>query len=275
MNRVAAVQVFLLAILGILLAGCGGSGGSSATPGPSPTPITFFSGLYEINNASAVNPGTNFTLQGSLLQSGNNLSGVMHASGLSCFSFNTDIPVRGLLGIDNTGNFTVNLVFSLPSGQTLSLNTIHPFGHFSFISGTYLLDGAGCAVPDQGNVVGESLSIGGSWMGHFNSSGGVVSQVTNMTLTQTGPDAHGFFSATGTATITGGTCFSNATVDPASVIVGTGSTLIFDNAQPGTTGKTIIQGDLASGVIGSNFNGTYISTQDTCSETGTVTFFFG
>jgi len=119
------------------------------------------------------------------------------------------------------------------------------------------------------------LSIGGSWMGHFNSSGGVVSQVTNMTLTQTGPDAHGFFSATGTATITGGTCFSNATVDPASVIIGTGSTLIFDNAQPGTTGKTIIHGDLGSGLIGSNFNGTYISTQGTCSETGTVTFFFG
>jgi hypothetical protein len=96
-----------------------------------------------------------------------------------------------------------------------------------------------------------------------------------MTLTQTGPDAHGFFSATGTATITGGTCFSNATVDPASVIIGTGSTLIFDNAQPGTTGKTIIHGDLGSGLIGSNFNGTYISTQGTCSETGTVTFFFG
>jgi hypothetical protein len=273
MNRVAAVQVFLLAIFCLVLSGCGG--GSSAMPGPTPTPITFFSGLYEINEASAVNPGTNFTLQGSLLQSGNNLSGVMHATGLSCFSFNTDIPVRGSLGIDNTGNFTVNLVFSLPGGQTLSLNTIHPFGHFSFISGTYSLVGAGCAASDQGNVVGQSLSIGGSWMGHFNSSGGVVSQVTNMTLTQTGPDAHGFFSATGTATITGGTCFSNATVDPGSVIIGTGSTLIFDNAQPGTTGKTIIHGDLGSGLIGSNFNGTYISTQGTCSETGTVTFFFG
>jgi hypothetical protein len=275
MNRVAAVQVFLLAILGILLAGCGGSGGSSAIPGPSPTPITFFSGLYEINQASAVSPGTNFTLQGSLLQSGNNLSGVMHATALPCFPFNTDIPVTGKLGIDQTGNFSVDLVYSLPGGQTLSLNTIHPFGHFSFISGTYSLNGAGCAASDQGNVVGQSLSIGGSWMGHFNSSGGVVSQVTNMTLTQTGPDAHGFFSATGTATITGGTCFSNATVDPASVIIGTGSTLIFDNAQPGTTGKTIIHGDLGSAIIGSNFNGTYVSTQGTCSETGTVTFFFG
>ncbi len=137
MNHVAAVQVFLLAIFCLVLSGCGGS--SSAMPGPTPTPITFESGLYEIDEASAVNPGTKFTLQGSLLQSGNNLSGVMHASGLSCFSFNTDIPVSGTLGIDNTGNFSVNLVLSLPGGQTLSLNTIHPFGHLGIISGTYSL----------------------------------------------------------------------------------------------------------------------------------------
>ena len=272
MRRYGLVLV-LTGVICLGLAGCGG--GSSVMPGPTPTPITFSSGLYEINQASGVHPGTNFTLQGSLLQSGNNLSGVMHASGLPCFPFNTDIPVIGKLGIDNTGNFTVDLVYSLPGGQTLSLNTIHPFGHLGVITGTYSLAGAGCAASDQGNVGGQSLSIGGSWMGHFNSSGGVVSQVTNMTLTQTGPDANGFFSATGTATITGGTCFSSATVDPASVIIGTGSTLIFDNAQPGTTGKTIIQGDLASGLIGSSFNGTYVSTQGTCSETGTVNFFFG
>ena len=132
MNRVAAVQVLLLAIFCLVLSGCGGS---SAMPGPTPTPITFESGLYEIDETSAVNPGTTFTLQGSLLQSGNNLSGVMHATGLSCFSFNTDIPVTGKLGIDNTGNFTVDLLLSLPTGQTLSLNTIHPFGHFGIIFG--------------------------------------------------------------------------------------------------------------------------------------------
>jgi len=273
MNHVAAVQVFLLEIFCLVLSGCGG--GSSAMPGPTPTPIFFASGLYQIDETSTTNPNTSFTLQGSLLQSGNNLSGVMHASGLSCFSFNTDIPVSGKLGTDNTGNFTVDLLFSLPAGQTLSLNTIHPFGHLFIISGTYSLAGAGCAAPDQGNVFGQSLSIGGSWMGHFNSSGGVVSQVTSMTLTQTGPDVNGFFSATGTATITGGTCFSSATVDAASIIVGTGSTLILDNAQPGTTGKTIVQGDLQAGIIGSSFNGTYTSTQGTCSETGSVTLFIG
>jgi hypothetical protein len=271
MNHLAAVQLSLLAILCLVLSGCGGG---STMPGTTSAPLPFFPGLYEIDEASTVNPGTKFTLQGSLLQSGNNLSGVMHATGLSCLSFNTDIPVSGKLGTDNTGNFTVDLVLSLPTGQTLSVNTIHPFGHLGIISGTYSLAGAGCPA-DQGNAGGETLSIGGSWMGHFNSSGGVVSQVTNMTLTQTGPDAHGFFSATGTATITGGTCFSSATVDPASVILGTGSTLIFDNAQPGTTGKTILHGDLQAGIIGFNFNGTYVSTQGTCSETGTVTLFFG
>ena len=83
MNQVAAVQIFLLAIFCLVLSGCGG--GSSMMPGPTPTPITFFSGLYEINEASAVNPGTNFTLQGSLLQSGNNLSGLCTPAGYLVF----------------------------------------------------------------------------------------------------------------------------------------------------------------------------------------------
>ena len=92
-----------------------------------------------------------------------------------------------------------------------------------------------------------------------------------MTLSQTGPDTHGLFSATGTATINGGTCFSSATVDPATLVIGAGSTLVFDNAQSGTTGKTIMQGDFTPLLIGSSFTGTYTSTQGACSETGSFT----
>ncbi|MBZ5531387.1 MAG: hypothetical protein LAO20_08145 [Acidobacteriia bacterium] len=96
-----------------------------------------------------------------------------------------------------------------------------------------------------------------------------------MALTQTGPDAHGLFSGTGTATITGGTCFSAATVDPASLLIGAGSQLILDNSQPGTTGKTILQGDFAPLAFGGDFfTGTYTSTQGTCSESGTVSMQF-
>ena len=263
MRRSGLVLVFT----GVICLGLAGCGGSSTMQGATSAPLPFFPGLYQISEDSTVHPGTSFTLQGSLLQSGNNVSGVMHANGLSCLSFNTDIPLSGKLGTDSTGNFTVDLVLSLPTGQTLSLNTTHPDGHLSFIDGNYSLTGAGCLPTDQGGVNGQSLGVQGPWIGHFNSTGGVVSQL-NMMLTQTGPDAHGFFSATGTATITGGTCFSSAIVDPATVVIGTGSTLIFDNSQSGTTGKTIMQGDFSPLIIGSTFTGTYTSTQGTCSETG-------
>ncbi|HSK42337.1 MAG TPA: hypothetical protein VLA83_00460, partial [Candidatus Binatia bacterium] len=52
------------------------------------------------------------------------------------------------------------------------------------------------------------------------------------------------------------------------LVIGAGSTLIFENSQPGTTGKTIMQGDFSPLIIGSSFTGTYTSTQGTCSETG-------
>ena len=264
MNRVVAVQIFLLANLGLLLSGCGGS--SSAMPGPTPTPLPFFSGLYQIDGTSTVNPATSFHLAGSLMQAGNNVSGVMHMTLAPCISFSTDLPVTGTLGVNNAGDFTVDLVLTLPGAQKLSFNLIHPGGHLSILSGSYTLAG-GCLPTDQGGVGGQELGVQGNWIGHFNSSGGVVSQL-NMTLTQTGPDIHGLFSATGTATITDGTCFSSATVDPATIVIGLGSTLIFDNAQPGTTGKTIMQGDFMPLIIGTTFTGTYTSTQGTCSEAG-------
>lgn len=268
MPRIPYCRLHFALMVCLGLAGCGGS--NMMTPAPTSTPLPFFPGLYQISETSTVNPSANFTVAGSLMQSGNSVSGVMHMSGASCFSFNTDIPVNGTLGVNNTGDFTVDLALALPSGQTLSLSTIHPGGHLSIIDGTYTLTGAGCAAPDQGNVGGGVVGVTGIWIGHFNSSGGVVSQI-NMMLNQTGPDANGFFSATGTATITGGTCFSTATVDPASVVIGSGSSLIFDNAQPGTTGKTTMQGDFAPLVFGgATFTGTYTSTQGTCSETGSV-----
>jgi hypothetical protein len=264
MNRVAAVQVFLLATFCLVLSGCGGS---SAMPRPTPTPLPFGSGLYQIDGTSTVNPATSLHLAGSLMQSGNNVSGVMHMTLAPCISFSTDLPVTGALGVNSAGDFTVDLALTLPGAQKLSFNLIHPGGHISILSGNYTLAGGGCLPIDQGGAGGQELGVQGNWIGHFNSSGGVVSQL-NMTLTQTGPDIHGLFSATGTATITGGTCFSSATVDPATLVIGTGSTLIFDNAQPGTTGKTIMQGDFTALIIGTSFTGTYTSTQGTCSDTG-------
>ncbi|HET9364441.1 MAG TPA: hypothetical protein VFP71_05545, partial [Candidatus Angelobacter sp.] len=72
----------------------------------------------------------------------------------------------------------------------------------------------------------------------------------------------------------GGTCFSTATVDPSSVLIGAGSTLVLDGPA-GSGGQTILQGDFSPPVFGTSvFNGTYTSTQGACSDSGTVNMQF-
>jgi len=261
----------LLPLLCVAIAGC--SGGSS--PSPSGPTLPFSSGLYQIVATSSTNPTAGFTLAGSLMQSGNSVSGVMHITMPGCFAFNTDIPVSGTLGTNQSGDFTVDLALTLPSGQKLSFSTIHPGGHLSQLSGTYSLTGAGCAAPDQGSAGASILSVTGvNWVGTLTSNGGPVSHIT-LNLTQTGPDAHGFFSATGTGTVTGGTCFGAASVDPATVVIGAGSQLVMDNSQAGTTGTLTMQGIFSPLPFGgATFSGIYTSTQGACTDSGTASMVF-
>jgi hypothetical protein len=270
MKHAAGYLPFLLVLLSIGLAGCSGSNGMMPTP--TPTPIPFFSGLFEIDAVSNTDFPV-FRLQGNLTQNGNSMSGIMHLAMLSCVSFNTDIQVTGTLS--NAPDFRFDLGMVLPGGQKLSFSMTHPNGQQNFLSGPYLFTGgAGCGVPEAGAALVQTMLLTGAWRATFTSSGGMTAQMS-LALTQTGPDAHGFFSATGTATITGGTCFSSATVDPASLLIGTGSQLILDNSQPGTSGKTILQGKFAPLAFGGEFfTGTYTSTEGACSQSGTVNMNF-
>jgi len=258
MSRLPICGFSFILVLCFGFAGCGGS-----SMMPTPTQPSLFSGIFQITATSASNPG-GFMISGGLMQNGNNLSGVMHLNSSTCFASSTDIPVTG-----TTGD-TVDLTLSLPAGQMLSLNLTHPGGNLSDLSGSFALTGAGCLTPDQGTASGEIFTVTGMWTGTFTSNSGVTSQVS-MTLMQTPTEVNGVFSATGTATITGGTCFSGATVDPATAVLGPGSQLILDNSQSGTNGKTTLQGDFGPRAFGgATFVGTYTSTQGTCSDSGTV-----
>lgn len=258
-----AARILLLPLLGIGLAGCSGSNGMMPTP--TPTPIPFFSGLFEIDAVSNTDFPV-FRLQGNLTQNGNSMSGIMHLAMLSCVSFNTDIQVTGTLS--NPAGLQLDLAMVLPGGQNLSFIMSHPDG--TFFPGTYSFTGAAsCGVPEAGGAMLHGMGLTGAWRATFTSSNGTTSQMS-LALTQTGPDAHGFFSATGTATING-TCFSSATVDPASLLIGTGSQLILDDSKPGSSGKTILQGNFGPLAFGGDFfQGTYTSTEGTCSESGNI-----
>ena len=259
MKPIARCRLFL-ALFYLSLSGCGG--GSMQTP---PPPPPFTSGLYTLFASSNSNA---FTLSGSLMQSGSGVSGVMHIGMPACFPFSTDLPVSGALM--NDANLTVNLSLTLPSGQMLTFNLVHVGGHLSTVAGSFAITGAGCAVPEQGLANGGTVTITGLWQGTLTSAAQTVSTI-NLNLTQTGPDAHGFFSATGTGTITGGTCFGGVSVDAATSIAGLGTTFVLDNSQSGTTGKLTVQGNIIPGAFGgASFQGIYTSVQGACAETGVV-----
>lgn len=244
-------------VLALVLSGCGGS-----SQGPL---IPFSQGLWEISGTSTSNPSLNFDLAGSLMQNGASVSGIQHFRSSACFPFSTDIPASGKLT-----DTQLDLTLSLPGGQKITLsNLIHPGGHPQFLNGPYTVSGPGCMAADQGNGGLSAQAFTASWIGTLTSSTGAKANMM-LQLTQTGPDAHGLFSATGSATITGGTCFSAATIDPSTVLLGKGSTLVLDNSVAGTSGKTVLSGDFfpASNVGFGSFNGTYTSTQGTCSENG-------
>jgi len=251
----------------VTLSGCGGG----SKPGNMNTqpPMGFESGLHSIGVESPGNPAVDsFMLIGSLIQAPGSASvaGIMHFSGTLCFSFSTDIPISGTLSSSE-----LDLGATLPNGQRLVFSGMtHPGGHPQFLGGNYSVLGAGCLANVQGLLSDEAMGFSGTWTGTFTSSANVVSNV-NLTLSQTGPDAHGNFSATGTATITGGTCFASATIDPATLLIGNGSTLVLDDSAPGSTGKitsTATNFFPATFLGAGSFSGTYTSTKGACSETG-------
>lgn len=256
------VRVSLSAVLGlcILSGGCGGGGNSGPV-------ISMESGLQQIR-AEVPNSPTAlvFELQGGLTQNGSSISGIMHFMNSSCFPFSTDISMTG-----KATSSEIDLQSVLPNGQQVVFTQLtHPNGHGSFLGGSYAVTGAGCIPIGSGSAVVQVEALGGNWIGTLNSSSGSMARI-NLNMSQTGPDAHGLFSATGTATIMGGTCFTSANIDPSTVLIGDGSTLVLDDAAPSATGKTVLTGNFfgPSPVGFGAGSGTYTSSEGSCSETGT------
>jgi hypothetical protein len=256
--RTAVPLSFILGIC-ISIAACGG--------GNSGPRISLSSGLHSLKAEVPNNFDANeFVLVGSLIQNGSSISGIMHFRDSSCFPFSTDISVTG-----TATSSEIDLKAALPNGQEVAFTGLtHPGGHGEFLAGNYAVTGAGCIPTVQGLASDEAMDFSATWSGSLTSSSGTTARI-NLTMTQTGPDAHGLFSATGTATITGGTCFSSAKIDSSTVLIGDGSTLVLDDAAPSATGKTVLTFTTlfpASNVGFGAGGGTYTSNEGSCSDTG-------
>jgi hypothetical protein len=237
-----------------LTCGCGGGGGSSVYLSPP--------GLWSIGAQSSSSQA--LSVGGALNVNGTDVSGIMHVTSPSCFSEDIDIPVTGTL----TNTINLNLLF--PNGQGgVSFSLTNPGGQESFVIGSYSVTASGCIPASQGLASGESVTVGGEWSGNLTSPSSTTTQI-DMLLTQTGPDAHGYFSATGTATLTGATCFSAATVDAANTrILGAGSTVTLVSTSP-TGGTVVLTGGFSNAETFAAFIGKYTSNLGTCSQTGTA-----
>jgi len=267
MTRIECYRLTVFLFLSMAIFGCGGNNtNNNNNNGPL---MVFESGLHSTVAESPTDPAVaNFVLVGSLMQNGPSLSGIMHLQGSSCFPLSTDIPVSGTVSVTEA-DFTA----MLPNGQRVTFTAMmHPLvPHPQFLGGNYSVTGPGCLPNIQGLASDEANNFSGTYTGTFSSTTGGSGNVT-LTLNQTGPDAHGFFSATGTATITGGTCFSSATIAPTTVLLGNGSTLVLNDSAAGSTGQTVAIGQfVASSNVGFGFfGGTYTSIKGACSETGAL-----
>ena len=245
---------FVTVALGVLICGCG-SGGSN---GPR---LMLIPGNWQVSAVSTVNPSAGGIAGGaSLTQTGATVSGIMHLVSLGCFHIIEDIDLSGSV----TGS-TLNVASNAVNGQTISVIAT---GSDKSLAGTYTLSGAPCGPADQGTITATLVPPAtGTWHGTLTSMSGPVTQVT-ATLTQSGPDAHGFFSVSGDVTFSGGTCLPSGPVS-SSLVTGAVYTLDMQITNPGVL-DVVIAGSMTDPATATAFSGIYRAIGSACTDNGTV-----
>ena len=206
-------------ILCTLLAGCGPNsfislGAISAN--------WFFYGDYTPSPGSPFTSGQ-LSFGGSLVRTGNQVSGVLHINH-PCFGDNTtDIPFTGTL-MYNHISFTSSSI----AGQTLTVQGTLSQNNTVLSTASFQING-GCAVSVYSpeltytvnswlNQKGESIpSLTGSWTTYLAAAGPSLTE--HLTQSPTA-DIHGNFALTGTVTVAGSPCFTSGTLQPTSFISG-------------------------------------------------------
>jgi hypothetical protein len=244
----------------ILLTGCVwicacGSGGGN--PGPT---LNIASGNWQVSIVSTANPGLRGLGGTSLSQTGANVTGIMHLVSPPCFNFLNDINLNGTLS-----GTTLKLTSNAVSGSAISATVS---GSEKLLAGTYASSGGACGPPDQGTITATFVPpASGSWQGTLTSAGGTVGQVT-ANVTQSGPDADGLFSVSGTVTFSG-TCLASGAIS-SGLASGSVYTLIVKPNDPAVTGEAIISGSMTDPATATAFSGFYSAIESACTDNGNI-----
>ena len=170
----------------LCLCGCGGSVGS--TPPFPGAQLALVPGHWAMALvAQAPFPaGSSLLVDGALSQSGTAISGILHTQGSLCFDDNLDDLIVSGTVVGNT--FTLNTA-SL-RGQVLSITATPALvaGTVQGLTGTWSLTGGTCASSGMSTLL-FTQPLSGTWIGPFTNG---LTGTISATLTQTGPDAHGF-----------------------------------------------------------------------------------
>lgn len=189
----------------ILFVACGCGGGSIPATTSTVLP-TLASGNWDLLLLSQVGPPVPVILSGSLMQQGNSIAGILHASISPCF----DAVLDDLVVSGSVDGQTVTFSTEPVRGQSITISTTAKIiGNSGTLTGNFTFSGSTCMGP-TGTVSALLIPpLTGTFSGPL--TGSLTANVT-ANLMQTGPDAHGFFHLSGNLTFSGSPCFTSGTI---------------------------------------------------------------
>jgi len=258
MNKFVWSILFGLVAL-IVLSGCGAAGGSYSVP--SSQGLRNIAGNWQFSTASSLIGTSTLTIEGSINQSGRNVSGNIHVDGSACFDRMITVGLTGTLN----GSDLMLTSLSVDGQVTTITGTV---GDTSF-TGTYRTAG-GCADGDQGSVIGTRIPlIANQLQGTFTSSGQTQFDVVGDIAQSGTASSDGSYGITGTVTFNT-PCFSVGTIrsgtmsSSGSYILGSTVALEVET----DNGTVMFLGTLND--ERSQVNGDFIISGGTCDSTGTA-----
>lgn len=190
-----------------------GCGSSSSVPNPPVPQFTMASGDWSLPLLTG-SPQLLVFAGGLLTQNGSAVSGTLHLLVLPCLdAFADDLQATGTV----SGN-TLTISTTPLRGQVLTLS-LHPSPGQSGI--VVAMEGSGnltgpCAVA--GTITASLIPpLDGVFQGTLNNP---ISGELTANLTQSGPDAHGFFHLSGDFSLSGSSCFTSATIADSTIFGG-------------------------------------------------------
>jgi len=195
---------FCLTLLLTVVSGCGGSSGGTIGGGSQTYP-TLTGNWMAASDSSLTN--SIYELGGYMTNTGGSVTATLHAVPFlsSCFPSTDEIPFTGT--VTTTGS--ISMTSTEVASQVISVTGTTVNG--SLLSGSYKITG-GCAGGDSGSLIGlVEPSYSGAYSGTFQT--GAPSPVSvSVTMIQSGPDADGTYSLSGTVNFSGTSCFTTGTI---------------------------------------------------------------